>query len=198
MESWRRLITALGDAAPRLRLRPPATEAAIAGAEALFERPLPAPYRAWLAIADGQEPDALSVLPQGGWFYPLATVVETWLGEAKFHVRELDDEPAPPDALVRPVVFHPTRITIGGDELALREPVLDLWPGPRGTVGQVLSLVSECDFAVIGTSLDDLFTRTANLVLGGQLYPRDVDGAEMLVRTSPSWVDLVERRAPGE
>lgn len=192
MESWHRLVHVLGDAAPRLRLRPPATEAEIRSAEALLEWPLPAPYRAWLAICDGQEPGGLSVTPQGGQLYPLSMVVATWREEMAFYRSEFDDDPGGPDDLVRPCVFHPARITIGGEGV-LREVVLDLAPGPRGTSGQVLSSISECEFAVIGTSLDDLFARTATLVACGTIYPREVHGSEMLVRTNPAWVELVAK-----
>lgn len=189
MESWQRLLDALGPAEARLGLRPPATEAAIAGAETLFERALPADYRALLAICDGQD-GPQSVLPSGGLLLPLARVVEAWLQCSKHMVPEWDAESVPPDVRVRPLVWHPTRIPIGEDGNGMPDPFLDLAPGPRGTVGQVIALVSECDFVVVGESLADYFLRTANLLIGGQIRIDD-DG---LVRTSNAWIDLVELR----
>jgi cell wall assembly regulator SMI1 len=190
--TWQRLVDALGPDAARLALRPGASEAAIAGAETLFERALPADYRALLAIADGQDPDAfalaertpsvdigatlsrdgsisrpvdiaeqpLALFDPDAFLLPIAKVIEQWLYFGKFVVREWEHEPVDDDAVVRPFVFHPTRIPIAVDYLG-HGPLLDLWPGPAGTVGQVIQLVSECDFEVLAPSLDDYFTRRA-------------------------------------
>jgi cell wall assembly regulator SMI1 len=189
VQSWQRLVDALGDAVAQLKLNAPASEAAIVGAETLFERTLPADYRALLAIADGQDEGGIAIFPTDGTLLPLAKVIEAWLANGAFVVREWDSEPVDPRMLVRPLVWHPTRIPIGMDASGQSGPFLDLWPGPRGTEGQLITLVSECDFAVIGTSLDDYFTRMANLVIGGQIHL--VDG--VFVRTNTGWVDLIER-----
>lgn len=162
--TWQRFVDALGHEAAKLALRPGASEAAIAGAETLFERPLPADYRALLAIADGQEPTGLAVFDPDTQLLPLAQVIEQWLRLARFVVREWDAMPVEPDMVVRPFVWHPTRIPIAADDLDAG-PFLDLWPGPAGTVGQVITLVSECEFEVIGTSLDDYFARRADAIV---------------------------------
>lgn len=160
MSGWKRLVDALGADAASLALRPPASEAAIVGAETLFERALPADYRALLAIADGQEDGGLSLFESDAVLLPIAKVIEQWLFNAKFVVREWDSEPVDATAAARPFVWHPTRIPIAADYLG-HGPFLDRWPGPAGTAGQVITLVTECDFEVIGTSLDDYFTRRA-------------------------------------
>lgn len=177
MDAWSRLVTALGDAAPRLGLRPPATETQLVATEVMLRTRLPADYRAWLAIADGQEPWALSILPSGGWFVSLDRLLAQWMHERQFDLDDYDDIPeTQDDDRVRFYVFHPKRITIAGSEyLDGDNTVLDLIPGPAGTVGQIANLVSECDYEVIGTSLSAYFTRVAELLETGQLAPRQID-----------------------
>jgi cell wall assembly regulator SMI1 len=164
---WQRLVDVLGADAAKLALRPPSSEAAIVGAETLFERALPVDYRALLAIADGQDEGGLALFDPEALLLPIAKVIEQWLYTAKFVVRELDFEPVAPDMAVRPLVWHPTRIPIAVDYLG-HGPFLDLWPGPAGTVGQVITLVTECDFEVIGASLDDYFSRRAAALISAR------------------------------
>ncbi len=54
MEPWKRLIDALGPDAERLKLNPGATAKAIKAAEGELGFALPADYRAWIALANGQ------------------------------------------------------------------------------------------------------------------------------------------------
>jgi hypothetical protein len=92
-------------------------------------------------------------MPQGGQLYPLATVVATWLEEGSSTGASSTMTPSRPTPSSGRTCSIPRGSRSGG-EGPLREPVLDLVPGPRGTPGQVLSLITECDFVVIGTSLD--------------------------------------------
>lgn len=161
LTSWHRFLDALGPAATaRLALRPPATEAAIVGAETLFERALPPAYRALLAYADGQEPAGTPLFPEAR-LLPVAQVVEHWLTQGQFVIPEWDALPVEAELAVRPIVFHPTRIPIAADYLGAG-PLIDLWPGPAGTAGQLIQLVSECDFEVLAPSLDVYLARRAD------------------------------------
>jgi cell wall assembly regulator SMI1 len=180
--SWQRLVRALGDRAGLLRLRPPATETQLVAAETMMALRLPADYRAWLAGCDGQELDALSILPRGGWFASIDRVVSEWVFHRNFDAPELDTTD---DALVRSNVFDPKRVTIGGwEDLGGDSVMIDLLPGPRGTPGQLLTLYTECDFAVIGTSLADYFERVAVLIERGELTADLLDAND--------WHELVE------
>ena len=125
---------------------------------------LPSDYRAWLAIADGQETEALSILPTGGWFVSIDRMLERWTHERNF-VHETDATETQDDDRVRWLVFHPKRIPIGGwYDLEGDTTVMDLIPGPAGTKGQLMDYVSECDFEVIATSFDAYLDRIAELV----------------------------------
>lgn len=179
MTGWQRYLAALdarceasaigrtvGDGGrAALKLRPPATEAEIAGIETLLERELPTDYRALLAIANGQDDDGLAMFEPDCRLLAIDEVIEQWLHHGKFVVREWDASPVDPDMAVRPFVWHPTRIPFAADYLG-QGPFLDLWPGPAGTVGQVIELVSECDFEVAAPSLDAYFARMASQLSG--------------------------------
>jgi cell wall assembly regulator SMI1 len=157
VRTWRRLLDALGSDAEKLALRKGASETAIVAAETLMNVRFPADYRAWLAIADGQEDDGLALFEPDARMLSLAQVMEAWVQNAQFVVEEWDDDPVTPEMLVRPCVWHPTRIPIAADYLG-HGPFLDLLPGPAGVIGQLIQLVSECDYEVIATSLDDYFS----------------------------------------
>lgn len=193
LSPWSRLVAALGAAAPALRLRPGATETQLVAGETMMACRLPVDYRSWLALADGQEPDGLALLPHGAAFLGLDQVISQWVFERGFDVP--DDEPgAAPDAMVREGVFAPSRIPIGGWEAhQASDAILDLAPGPRGTRGQVIALESECDFVVIGASLGAYFTRVAELLERGELAPQRIDGDLRLASPihGDRWRDLV-------
>lgn len=164
MRTWRRLIAALGPSADRLGLRKGATETSIVAAETLMAARLPSDYRAWLAIADGQETEALSILPTGGWLVSIDRMLERWTHERNFDLED-DDTETQDDDRVRWLVFHPKRIPIGGwYDLEGDTTVMDLIPGPAGTKGQLMDYVSECEFEVIATSFDAYLDRIAELV----------------------------------
>jgi cell wall assembly regulator SMI1 len=192
-------VNALGGAAERLQLLPGAREEEIAVVEGVMQRRLPDEYRAWLAIANGQEPGGLSILPSSGWFASLPRVLEQWRHERAFDLEEYAIVQTQDHERIRFFVFHPYRITIGGSAyLDGHNTVLDLIPGPAGNVGQLLDCVTECDFVVIGTSLAQYFDRVAALVEMGKLAPQTLEEIEWLapVETPGRWEWLVrgERR----
>lgn len=189
MQSWAGLMEALGDTAARLQLRPGANEATIAAAEAVLGYRLPADYRAWLAIADGQEVDpdgetkSLSILPTMGWFASIERVVSQWREARTFDLDDYAVTETQDKGRVRFFVGHPHRLAIAGSEhLGEGGTLLDLIPGPSGSTGQLITMTSECDFAVIGESLSRFFERIAVLVSTGKLVPAVVEyGYQRLV-----------------
>lgn len=196
MEGWTRLVRALGPAAADLALRPPATETDLVATEVMLGRPLPPAYRAFLATANGQEASGLSILPRGGWLVSHDRVIGQWTHERGFDLdpEDYDDAPGEADEAIRPFVFHPRRITIGGWHfLDGDNTLLDLIPGPAGRPGQLITSVSECEFAVIGESFDAFLVAVAALVERGALAPHLVGDALRL--TTPdgagSWEHLL-------
>jgi cell wall assembly regulator SMI1 len=190
MEAWTRLVRALGPVAAELALRPPATETDLVATEVMVGHRLPPTYRAWLSVADGQEPTGLSILPRGGWLISHDRVIEQWTHERGFDLDSDDYDAASgeDDELVRPFVFHPRRLTIGGWELLDGDNTLiDLIPGPAGTEGQLITSVTECDFEVIGRSFGAFIDSVAQLVERGTLSPLMVDDALRLTTPDGAW-----------
>lgn len=184
MQSWDRLLRALGEAAPRLGLRPPATETELVSTEVMLGTRFPPDFRSWLAISNGQEPGALSILPSGGWFHSHDQIVAKWSFERGFDLDDYDDiEETHDHERVRSFVFHPKRIAVAGwYDTEGDATMLDFVPGPSGTPGQLMTYVSECDFEVIANSLSGYFTRVAELLEAAKLAPLMVDDRhEMLM-----------------
>jgi cell wall assembly regulator SMI1 len=203
MESWYRLSRAIGPAVDRLGLRPPVSAKALEAAEQEIGRPLPSEYRAWLQIADGQEPDSLSILPNGSWFISLDRLVEQYQHERRFDLPDaevagitmtMDRE------RIRYFVFHPQRVTIAGARfLDYDNFLIDGIPGPAGTVDQVIVFVTECDFVVVAPSLSTYFDRVAELVETARLSPQpdpDLDGESLRAAEAGVWTWLVRGDKP--
>lgn len=171
MRSWARIVQALGDAAPRLKVRPAASEVQIVAAEGVLGFRLPPDYRAFLQICDGQE-DGLSICDAGIYFAPLEHVVAQWQFERGFDV-DLGTTETDCDDRVRGLVYHPRRLPIAGspDLGGGGNWILDLAPGPKGVSGQLLALVSECEFEVRAASLAAYFDAIADQLERGELAP---------------------------
>jgi cell wall assembly regulator SMI1 len=182
VKSWKRLITALGDDAARLKLRPPASQKTIAKAEKTLGMRLPEDYRSWLAIANGQEVGGLSILPNGNWLIPLERVIDEWSYQRGFDLDDYDGITETQDGdRIRWFVFHPKRIVIAGAEhLDYDNDLLDLIPGPAGTVGQLIVFVTECDFVVLAPSFGAYLDRVAELLEAGTLTPRLFNDGELM------------------
>jgi cell wall assembly regulator SMI1 len=190
MEAWTRLVRALGPASGELALRAPATETDLVATEVMVGHKLPPEYRAWLSVANGQETTGLSILPRGGWLISHDRLIEQWTHERGFDLdaEDYDAAPGEDDELVRPFVFHPRRLTIGGWHfLDGDNTLIDLIPGPAGTEGQVMTFVTECDFEVIGASFGALIESIAQLVERGTLSPLMVDDALRLTTPDGAW-----------
>ena len=154
-----------------LRLRPPATSEAIAKTEEAWGLPFPADYRELLLIADGQEDE-----PEFPWLFeceplaPLARIIEQ-IAELK----ELAEEfpavgPDTNDGFVVSTIYHARRLPICGTPYFDGDTgYLDLAPGHAGTAGQIITLVTECDFVVLGTSLAHSLERYADALDDGTL-----------------------------
>lgn len=176
-EVWKRITTCLGEHASGSKFREGASEAAIAEVERALGVELPADYRAWLQLHDGED-DAkgrIEWLPAWGRMLPIAVTLERWRDDQEWAQTD-DDETFgffQDDDRIRGVVKHAKRIVIAGNRWGDGDNTyLDLIPGPAGIVGQVIVATSECDFEVVGTSFLDFLQRWASAFEAGTLAVR--------------------------
>ena len=161
---WDRLEAFARKNTPRsLRLRPGAAEKAIAAAEKKLKLTFPPAFRESLLAHDGQErsdedDDEESTLfpwlPGCSPLAPLADIVAQWKDE-RDNEEDEDEEPEAEGAIFD-VLTHPRRIPIAGTAYWDGDNTyVDLFPTAKGTVGQVVMFTSECDMALLGSSLRD-------------------------------------------
>jgi cell wall assembly regulator SMI1 len=167
-----------------LGLAPPASESEIATFGDALSCELPQEFRELLALANGQQnPPPIPLLP-GGQLISLTDLLENWQAEkAEFDEGYEEEEECGSEDRIRFLRYHPLRIPIGGTPwMDGDNAYLDLTPGPAGTVGQVIGLVTECDFIVLGDSLRDYFRRLLQLLESGKLKVADVEGVRCFLR----------------
>lgn len=155
-----------------LRLRPPASEDAIAALERTLGRPMPRDVRDLLRLADGQDEDFvdqdLTWLPSAR-LLSVEAIERSW-ADARPWDRELETEALQDEGRIRRLVRHPAWLPIAGDAEA--NLFLDLAPGPKGTVGQLIEFVSESELEVIAPLLGAFFATYARLIEEGALIIR--------------------------
>jgi cell wall assembly regulator SMI1 len=183
--AFERVIAALGPHGATIAPRPGLADAS--ELEAAIGTPLPDDYKAWLALHDGEDNvgGRVDFLPTGETH--LLSASETL---ARYRDQrewfQSDDDPGfaqfNDDDRIRNVVSHARRVMIAsnawgdGDNM-----VLDLCPGPKGAVGQVIVATSECDFEVVGESFGDFLRRLATALEDGLLVVHEGKGAAHVV-----------------
>ena len=96
---------------------------------------------------------------------PIEHIKKRWLEEKRLAEKygyEPEGEPQD-EGRILDVVFHPKRIPIAEHEGAC-ELWLDFAPGPRGTPGQIIFNITECDFYVVGKDWSHFFSRYLKLL----------------------------------
>lgn len=124
-------------------LNPGATEEELGQLESIIGASLPSDYRQWLAIHNGQVPDAPGVLCSDE-FLSTQRILDEWqcmMKLAETEVAGFVAQSTPPDC-IQAVWWHRLWIPITADG-AGNLVCLDLAPGPRGTVGQVIDFDHE-------------------------------------------------------
>jgi cell wall assembly regulator SMI1 len=138
-----------------LRLRPGTPESAIAAAEQKMKLRFPDDLRASMLAHDGQEDaeDAFGFLAGCDRLQPLDAIVARWEEEVELW-EEGDENVLEDDARLHMAPWNPKRIPIAGNRWWDGDNTYcDLFPGPEGTSGQIITFVSECDLVVLGPSL---------------------------------------------
>jgi cell wall assembly regulator SMI1 len=171
-EIWRRL-EAWGEkaGAGTLKLRDGATEKEIAAAEKKMKLKFPADLRESLLLHDGQEeePD-FEWMPACSPLQPLHALVERWEEERDLESEDDSDDDSEADARMKSCLFHAKRVPIAGTEYWDGDNTyVDLAPGSKGKVGQLITFVTECDLVVLGPSLRDALDRYATMLESGKL-----------------------------
>ena len=171
---WRRLETWVGiTGAPSLSLNPGASEKAIAAAEKAMKLSFPPDVRASLAVHDGQATEGgapvFPWMPGCPPLLPLARIVERWKEEQDFAAkRQPKKEWFDAGGKLKGGVYRTGRIPIAGPVRKDGERTfLDMDPGPAGTRGQLITMVSAADFVVIDASFAAAFERWVNVLERG-------------------------------
>jgi cell wall assembly regulator SMI1 len=194
---WERLEGLMEGKAKPPRLRPPATEAAIAAAEATMELAFPPDFRASLLVHDGQDDgeddfDTLDWLPGQAPLAPLDRIVDQWHQHCqtyeKFHAAE-EPRLIEGGALYH-YFWHPKRIPIAGNPWFDQDNVyVDLVPGPNGVMGQLALFGKGAFGAVLAPSFQSALTIFAAALESGKYH---YVGSEALPRAKRmDWRKLV-------
>jgi cell wall assembly regulator SMI1 len=155
---WSRLDAIAKPFGKTLRLRAGASEEAIAAAEATMKLAIPPDLRAALKLHDGQDDSEYDAcfpwMPGCSPLRSLREIVARW--EEEVALAEADTGEAAEDPRLRVGLWLPKRIPIAGTQWWDGDNTyVDLAPGPKGSVGQLISFSSECDIEVLGTSFHD-------------------------------------------
>ncbi len=170
---WARLEAVASRHGVTLDLAPGLPEATLAAAEARLGFSLPPGYRASLALHDGQTSfkrggGGLPWMPGCPPLAPLASVLERWT-----EVADLASEFPPPDATedadrIRSGIYRARRVPIAGTPWWDGDTAfLDLDPGPAGTEGQLITMVTECDLVTLGPSFEAALARWVSALESG-------------------------------
>jgi cell wall assembly regulator SMI1 len=183
--AFERVVAALGPHGATIAPRPGLADTS--ELEAAIGAPLPDDYKDWLALHDGED-------DVGGRVDFLPTA-ETHLLSARETMDRYRDQldwfqsddaegfaHFSDDDRIRNVVSHARRVILASNAWGDGDNMyLDLCPGPKGTVGQVIVATSECDFEVVGASFGDFLRRLATALEDGLLVVHERNGAAHVV-----------------
>ena len=161
--------------ARRAEFLPGASAASIAEAEAVLGLTLPAEYKEFLALHDGQEPG--SPMVESASLMPLEEVVRRHAILAELFPQRAAIDPAEVDAEVRAVELSASWIPIGVSARGRDVLCLDLDPAEGGTAGQVILVVLDDDVrALVAPGFGDLLSRYFEEAQIGEIDLDDDEG----------------------
>lgn len=159
-------------------LRPGATEAESAAVEAALGLPLPADLRASLRIHDGEDwqqwRQCIRWMINDSFLLSLDEILRHWNLQQTYYAQwgeEFGDEYHDEDR-IRNIIFHPRRIPIANGLAEESGLWLDFTPGPDGVAGQVIMLITECEFIVLAPTFRAFLTRYLELLETGVFFCR--------------------------
>lgn len=180
---WSRLETALAESAPRMleALRPPATVLQISEAEQALGISFPEELRVAYLRHDGQSskrerPFYPSLFMSHDWL-PLADLVSEWKKSMEI-ARMLEEEHSEQEGsldengMVRSLGFWSSKWIPVGKEWGRARLFIDLHPGFRGSVGQLVQHSGEdypADESVVSNGLAAYVSRLADCLEAGRL-----------------------------
>lgn len=156
MNLWTRLEALAKKAKKPLGLRKGVSEKTLAAAEKKMKLAFPSDFRASLLLHDGQEgaqEELFEWMPGCSPLASLDAIVAQWSDELE-NADDEDEEPAvDEDPRLHRAIFHAKRIPIAGTPYWDGDNThVDLFPGPKGKSGQLVTFVTECDRVVLGES----------------------------------------------
>ena len=167
---WTRLEALAKKAKKPLGLRKGVSEKTLAAAEKKMKLALPSDFRASLLLHDGQEGEQDELFEWMPGCSPLASldaIVTQWADELE-NVEDADDEAVDEDPRLHRAIFHAKRVPIAGTPYWDGDNThVDLFPGPKGTSGQLVTFVTECDRVVLGESFSAALTSYADALESG-------------------------------
>lgn len=184
-ELWERIEAWFAENLPdgELRLRPPATESAIAAAEGELGVTFPASYRQSLQAHDGQDDEPTVLwLPYAHRLGSLESILDCHRRDPVIADEEIDYDFDPSLDLdrsgrVKQGPWARRLVPIAGstywdyDRLAI-----DYDPGPNGQVGQIVARVGT-DYVFVASDFASLLEKTLAGLEAGRIVPADPDPA---------------------
>lgn len=179
---WGRLEAWAQKHGQSLRLRSGASKRSLMAAEKKMKLKFPDDVRESLLLFDGQDSALQPLMWSPGCGY-LASLEEIVAQHAEIvddaSEYETPEEPgssarshkkSQDGGRIRNVIFDAQRIPIAGAPYFDGDVTyVDLDPGPKGVAGQIITLTSECDFIVLGTSLREHLTSYIEALEAGEL-----------------------------
>lgn len=178
--------------------RPPASAAQIARAESTIGYALPDDYKRSLLIHDGIEDNSELEWFYASWLAPLESCTEAWADFSDYYGEDLD-EGLGEDEAFDPILNHPKCFPVLGTSYwDYNIGYLDLIPGPAGKSGQLITLVDECDFALIAGSFEAFLERIAELMKNDELKIHRDDMLHVVAKADGRALgDLLAEAPPG-
>ncbi len=177
-ETWSKFESFLkskGKTMGELGFRPGAKDEDISKLEIRLSTNLPADYKDFLLICNGQKALTLDWLPDHMTLFGVKEVAETYeyelsrmplVGEHTYNTFHFHDK-------IRSIIFHHQRIPIAQYEVGACEIYIDNIPAPKGTDGQLIFNATEADFIVLAKTLTSLISTYVTLLNNGKLIFTD-------------------------
>jgi cell wall assembly regulator SMI1 len=192
-ELWIRLEALAKKAKKPLGLRKGVSERTLAAAEKKMKLALPTDFRASLLLHDGQkgeQDDLFEWMPGCSPLASLDAIVAQWADE-RDNAEEEDEPEVDEDPRLHRAIFHPKRVPIAGTPYWDGDTThLDRFPGPKGTSGQLVTLVTECDRVVLGESFSAALASYVDALESGQWK-----GASPREHASQAFADYLVEKA---